>query len=1048
MTAQSPKDSPVRMYAVLLMLVFLCAFGVKPSFATPPERSLTPSERTALARDFLKRMGSAYKNAERFMEDRGLMDAGIDLRGMPTGELLIFEVKIPPRLLVEGSVIGEVAEDTVLISLRDFINVLAFPIEFDEQTRRFSGWYIRENKNFELDLAERIARSQGSEYNLNAQTRVGDDDVLASVEDLELWFNMAIDVDVGTQTLKLEPSHPLPATERFTRRNRTYRQQRTPPAELPRMDDDYDLIDIPVVDVSSRTNLRDSRDRDREITYQSNIRTAGEFAYGNLSTNITATQEDKITNVRASWLRESADPELLGPLKARRVEIGDIVPTRLPLTGGSRMQTGVRVTNTDPVRNQLLPTTQITGTIFPGWDVELYRNQSLLSFTETDDSGFYSFDNVQLFSDQNSFRVVAYGPQGEVREELVSVPYDPERRAADGGVYDVSVMLENRQLYQKFDREDEDDDTPHVVGFYELPVGQQSAVRLGLRSRQQEGEQKTYGSAGLSTSVAGALVNATVAADTEGEMGAEFVATKQYGRYNTRADLKLATEGYSPGSTSQVVRTLDSRLAFEGPLALKLGVSPRISAGLNYSQNNESDANYGGYAQVNTQFGRVGVNQGLFYDDSSTNDNGANIRGISSVSGSIGRNSIRGVGNYSLRPEATLDSLSAFWRYRLDNELQTQMGIDRDIEDKVNTYSAQLNWRPDYATISPRVSYNSEGDLNATLNMRFGLATVPQTGELIFTRDGLTSFGAISAFVYLDKDGDKVFNNDDEPIENARIVTPQNVNGAETSAGGIAHISQLRPNITTDVYLDQNSLPDPFWIAAEKGVSVMPRTGNNVYIEFPVHVAGEIDGTIYARQPSGGKDPVRRATIALYDRQGRVVQRSVSGTDGFYLFSLVPPGDYLMLVEADTVPPNMARPLPEPIQIGYDGTILYGKDIYLEAQTPDVPSVILASLDDYQARHPHIEFSQTPEVVLNLGDYNSNLMMALSWYKLALQHRRELSGGNLMVPPTQSYADIDTGKHVLRVTMPDVTLQGAYQRCRYIMARGDYCKVEVFPGYM
>lgn len=1040
-------------HAVWLLVVSVCFSGAglcipQTSYAAPPERSLTSLERTSLARDFLKRMGAAYDEADRFMADRGLIDEGVDLRDMPIGELLIFEINIPPRLEVEGSVIGEVATDTVLISLRDFINVLAFPIDFNEETGLFSGWYIREDKNFEFNPATGIARSQESEYKISPQGRVGENDTLVTIEDLELWFNMDIEVDVGTQTLKLDPVHPLPATERFNRRNTSFKQRQIPPPELPRMDDDYDLIDFPMIDVSTRSNLRDSANSKRVTTHQANIRTAGEVAYGNLTTNITATQKDKITNARASWLRESAFPELLGPLKARRVEVGDIVPTRLPLTGGASPQTGVRITNADPVLSQRLPTTQITGYIFPGWDVELYRDQSLLSFTETGPDGFYSFDNIQLFSDRNGFRVVAYGPQGEVREEFVNIPYDRERLASEGGVYDVSITLENRQLYEKFDREDEDDDTPHIVGFYELPVGQQSAVRLGLRSRQQEGEQKTYGSAGLSTSVAGALVNATAVADEKGEMAAEVVATRRFGQHNVRADADVSTDQYRQGSGNNAVDVLGAGIDFEGPLPLKIGVAPRYSLGMNYNENSDGRSNYNGYSQINSQFGNIGVNQRLLFSHSSDSTDGTNISGITSVSGVKGSHIIRGLANYTYKPERSLDSLSAFWKYRIDNELETQVGVDRFIEDSVNAVSAQLNWRPEYATITPRVSYDSEGNLNATLSTRFGLTKVPQSGDFIFTRDAFTSTGSISAFVFLDKDGDKTFNNDDVPIENARIKTPHNAGGGVSKESGVAHIPHLRPNIITDVFLEQGSLQDPYWISAGEGVSVMPRAGNSVYIEFPVHVAGEIDGTLYARLPSGGKEPVRGATITLYDTKGQAIQSTVSGSDGFYLFSLVPPGDYLMMVGENTIPSNMARPMPQPIQIGYDGTILYGTDIYLQAETPDVPSVILASLDEYEMRHPHIDFSYNPEIVLNLGAFNSNLMMALSWYKNALQHRSALSGARLMVPPTQSYADIDTGQHVLRAFIPGMTLQDAYQRCRSIIAKGGYCKVEVLPGSM
>ena len=126
-----------------------------------------------------------------------------------------------------------------------------------------------------------------------------------------------------------------------------------------------------------------------------------------------------------------------------------------------------------------------------------------------------------------------------------------------------------------------------------------------------------------------------------------------------------------------------------------------------------------------------------------------------------------------------------------------------------------------------------------------------------------------------------------------------------------------------------------------------------------------------------------------------------------------------------------------------------GKNIYVEKGKKDIPSNIMASLDDYKTRHPHIDFEDDDyEIILNLGEYNSRLMMSLMHYKLKTRYLPILSGGSLIVPPTKSFADKASGKHTLRFGLRGVSIKDAHSRCKSLIARNLHCKVEIFPTYM
>ena len=74
--------------------------------------------------------------------------------------------------------------------------------------------------------------------------------------------------------------------------------------------------------------------------------------------------------------------------------------------------------------------------------------------------------------------------------------------------------------------------------------------------------------------------------------------------------------------------------------------------------------------------------------------------------------------------------------------------------------------------------------------------------------------------------------------------------------------------------------------------------------------------------------------------------------------------------------------------------------------------------------------------------------MSVVWYKLKSRYNALIGEGDLFVPPTQSFADVKSGKHTLRVGLKGQSLDQAYSICRSLMVREQQCKVEIFPSYI
>ena len=71
--------------------------------------------------------------------------------------------------------------------------------------------------------------------------------------------------------------------------------------------------------------------------------------------------------------------------------------------------------------------------------------------------------------------------------------------------------------------------------------------------------------------------------------------------------------------------------------------------------------------------------------------------------------------------------------------------------------------------------------------------------------------------------------------------------------------------------------------------------------------------------------------LELVNREGEIVLQTKSAFDGFYLFTMVPPGSYLVRVSPEQIKRlNLKSPQDRQIVIEGDGTIVSGVDIILE----------------------------------------------------------------------------------------------------------------------
>jgi hypothetical protein len=190
--------------------------------------------------------------------------------------------------------------------------------------------------------------------------------------------------------------------------------------------------------------------------------------------------------------------------------------------------------------------------------------------------------------------------------------------------------------------------------------------------------------------------------------------------------------------------------------------------------------------------------------------------------------------------------------------------------------------------------------------------------------------------VFLDKNLNGVMDGDDEPIRGAGFTINGASYPARTDANGVAYLPRLPAHQNLDLGIDPNTLEDPQWQSRVKGVRIVPRSGQVNQVDFAVSMTGEIDGTTYLLA-KGAKRPIGDLKLELVDRERKVVANISSAADGYYVITGIFPGDYLLRIDpAQLKRLGLSDTGMHLITVGKEGTILNGRDFYVQAADAEV----------------------------------------------------------------------------------------------------------------
>jgi hypothetical protein len=813
-------------------------------------------------------------------------------------DALLFDLRLSQYRLGDG-VRGYQTPTGVCVDFADVIMALDISVRLDKQSRRATGWAYDERHTLTID------RASGEEQIMNSRRKVAPDDIRDTPEGwcvstvaLSRWLGVTLSPDTGNAILTLKSERKLPPQLAAERRARV--QSSAPVfdlASLPRSSAPYRGVKMPAVDVVASLGGTLDRRNGNRLDAQYELYAAGEIGPVAYDARLSSDRRGLPSTLRIRGYR--TDPAGGLPLGATHIAVGDVQGLSTPLVSQSGVGRGFVVTNRPVDRPQNFDRTDFRGELPNGWDAELYRNGQLLAFANDRADGRYEFLDVALQYGQNRFEVVLYGPQGQIRREVKSVPVGLD-----------SIPPRKTWYWAGADEEGGD-----LVNLYQTPtfgrrgwrgsfglergIDTKTSVALNMSSLLIDGTGRhNFGEVALRRAIGPALAEFSGAVDATGGHALRAQALAQLGTTNFAVETIWAGGDYRSDRILQNVTGLHVASIDHFFGSGRRSVPVHLDARLTTRRGGDSTLEF--TTRSSLGLGRMSLTGELAYRDERRKfgpDPPPQIEAGFLANARVGRMRLRGETRFRIAPETKFQSATVIGEWAAGGSLlhPAQWRAELGYDQVLGRARAGLGYikRYDRLSLSASGEIASDGAVAAGLNFAFSFGPDPRAaGGIRLTADKLASQGSALVRVYRDANSNGRRDSGERLEKGAQIAAGRVPVDLLTDANGEVVVDGLEPFQPVLVSVDGAALPDPLVQPSTPGSVVLPRPGVTVTVELPLVATGDVDGTL-VRTGSGSLEGI---DLELIDGEGRAIARTRSDFDGFFLFEAVPYGRFTVRI--------------------------------------------------------------------------------------------------------------------------------------------------------
>lgn len=817
------------------------------------------------------------------MQQRGATWAGHSIRcGRPLSipyqdapasqDLFIISQLKYGKLLLSDELFAYQEEGKQYLPMQLLAELLMLPIQFDANTSSLSGWYLSPEKT--IDVSNNLMIFWGNGTNCNIEkTRVFYDDWDLYVERrvIELMFGIEIVFEPSRQGFSIAESATIPLSQIQERKRRyelfTAQQDLNNKLKVKEIKRE----DAMIGDLAMGLDLGIVSQKTLDIhktQVEGFIQARSDIAGHNVYAGYSWSETDEVIN---AYIEKT-----LADSWVKHYRIGSIESHSMPLISESSEGVGIRVTAGEGFTEDFRYIT-VEGEVEPDWDVELYRNNSLISIQRVGSNAHYRFTQVPYYMGLNQYQLRFFGPNGETRSESFS-------KMLDHSVLDKGSL----------------------------------GVSYGAMLREQDDLQQHYvnvnwaATDSLTTGVS--IVKQEIAADDWliiPKISVNFLGEKNLIQVNY-ADTGdgFATGVIVQGSGEDIDWLADWEffedfLSWENPDD-RLNQQAQLNLSGSFAVSDLSWALSGNWkdhgvasdflqfnARVSGQYHRISYSN-EFRWQSSLHKN--RIYNRIAASGKVQNWYLRSYLDLAVAPELEVN--------------QWVLNANSSISDRLN-YQVELNYHPqsdvafsvrnslaylfDHSALRLVVDTHSDGDWLAQLRWNSSLLWQPETNLWLLDRISYLNTGAVKIIAFQDDNADGVFN-DNEHAVSGLSFSGHSQSDKTTDHNGELLITHLQTTRPQRLLLKELSLADPFLVPVAIAITVNAHPGNIQEILYPVLYTAELEGNVM-RLNAGKLQPATGMLITISNQALNREYKTRVEYDGVFIFDRVIPGRYQIFIE-------------------------------------------------------------------------------------------------------------------------------------------------------
>ncbi len=746
--------------------------------------------------------------------------------------------------------------------------LLLLPVQLDSESLSLSGWYLSPERKIELSNGLLSYWNNKGECGLpDGEVFFDDWDLYLDRELIEHMFGLNIRFDASRQRFTIQTSTDIPLSQLLAREQKFKAFEAEQKKRASQQIMVIESLDANIGDLAGHIDLGVVSQQLGEVKKTSDegfIQGRSDLGGHNGYLGYSWSDSGKYIN---GYIEKFLNDQWV-----KHYRVGSVDSHSLPLVSESSSGLGVIITAGDGFTDDFRHIV-IEGEIEPDWDVELYRNNSLIAIQRVGADARYRFTEVPYYIGTNQYQLRFFGPSGESRSESFSKVLD--QSVLEQGSVGISAGAMVR-------------DQDHLKQYYlhtNWAVTENITTGLSLINQERaDGDWQFLPKLSMNLLGGENLFQLNLAHSGDGyALGAALQGSSD--NFDWNADWQ-SFDNFNSWESAQ------TELIQEANLSLNTNIedsSLSLALSANWKEYMQLDDSLQVSAQLAGQFNRLSYSNNIRWQSSGSQEI---VNDRIAISGKLFNWYLRSYLDIDILPELGLNQWVVNGNTVLSDDFNYQVELSyRAQEQNAHSIRNSISYLFDKSSLRLVLENFSDGDWFAQLKWSSSFLWQPSSGLLLRDSASYLNTGAVIIKAFQDDNANGELDEGELPIKGLSF-SGHSRGGEKTGKNGELLITHLQTTQAQKLKLNEASLPDPFLIPLANVISVKPHAGHIEKVPFPILYTAEMEGQLFTTAGSVAKGvPIKlQSHTAENEYEVRVE------FDGVFIFERILPGRYKLIV--------------------------------------------------------------------------------------------------------------------------------------------------------